>query len=269
MKFFIKLILLVLFLGATHISSAQLGVFTEFTIESSNEVTRLRGNLMDTNIGVQYRFLNSINLRAGVSKRSRKSIRGENFFKDFFDSSDPTMFRSESLFLSHSAVISGYSVFGGIETNPNRLLLGVDLHYQQSMVGNGEILANYSFSSATTFGTRDYNFPTKYEDLSFTKLSLRLGYAVYQKPRGKVTVFLNYSRDLSQNEILRATEFDDMIRQLVDDIPLGQNTSSSSFSRFINSGPLNYDQNYFSVGINISYFFNVEVEKPIGDRRGG
>jgi len=268
MRLGIRLMILVFALCTSVEGYTQWGVFTEFTIDASGETTRLEGNIMDTNIGVMYRILNRISVRAGISNRAKRSIGGDYFWKDYYDSPDDMTFISQNLWLSHSAILRGHSVFGGIEYRHKKFMIGSDFHYLHSDLTNGVMGGNLNTSNNLGFFSNSFYFPSEYNSVSFTKLSIRSGFDVYKKPRGSINLFLNYSRDFSENTRLETLVYDEKIQEEIDKIPNGPNTSSQSFPQFLNSN-LRYQRNYFSVGLNVNYFFNVQVEKPKGVRIGG
>jgi len=243
---------------------AQLGVFTEFDIEATAEVENIEGNIMESRIGIIYTLNPVFRLRAGISRLGRREIGGDYYYKFFSDQIDDTFF-DESLNLRHRIISSGNSAFIGFEVLPKKFLIGLDLHMVNRNLEKGHIQANYYTSSSNSTGgfsssQEEFRFESPYNSINFFKANLKMGYAIYKKPRGAVSLYLNYAHDFSENERLEILSFDPELESLNNSIQ-GGSTNGTSFNSFLNSYT-NYSRDYFSVGLNVSYYFNIDVVKP-------
>lgn len=271
-----KLFFLVLgfYLLSLQSGVSQVGVFTEFDIEASAEVENIEGNIMETRIGVIYSFHPILRLRAGVSKLGRREIRG-GYYEKYLNFQNEETFIYESLSLRHNIISSGNSAFIGLEMIPKRFLIGLDIHMVNRNLQKGLVQAFYSFSStnsetgASISNVREvYGYESSYNSMNFIKANLKVGYSIYKKPRGAVTLYLNYAHDFSENEILQIESAYPELEMLNNSI-VGGEIYGGTFNGFLNNSNSYYERNYFSVGLNTSYFFNIDVEKPKGLRIGG
>lgn len=266
--YYLVFVLLVISFISVH---AQLGVFTEFDIEATSEVGNIEGSIMETRFGILYGVHPTVRLRMGVSRLGRREIGGDYFYKYFYDQTDDVFF-DESLNLNHKIVSSGISGFLGIEISPKRFLFGLDVHRVHRNLNRGHIRGNYYVSTSNTTGSftssqEQYRFESSYNSINFFKLNLKIGYAIYKKPRGTISLYANYAHDFSESQKLEILSVDPELEILVNSIP-GGNTNGTSYSGFLNSYT-DYLRDYFSVGLNVSYFFNIDVEKPKTLRVGG
>jgi hypothetical protein len=253
MRYSIIVAALGLLLGNSSMCSAQLGVFTEFTVDLTTGASNVDAIIMAPSIGLQYGISNKVSLRAGISKQGQRSLTGGFYWKNASEFSDDLFFTSQDLTLSHVGNLSGNTIFGGVEFLLNNFMIGLDGHYHRAKV-NGGVFARYDISTNNNFNSTNYGFATEYGTLSFAKLSLRLGYSVYNKPKGNINLILNYSRDISDNITLETLSYDSMVDALLDVIPDGPNTSTGDFSSFTN-GDFYYERNYFAIGMNVKYYF--------------
>lgn len=271
MKTYISIALVIVFL---KFGNAQIGVFTEFDIEATEEVTDVEGIIMESRFGVLYGLSKGFRLRAGASRLGRRTIYG-GYYNKYRNQETQEVSIYESLNLYHTALSTGYSFFGGLEIFRNRFLFGIDVHSVTRHFKNGGIRGNYNYSSfffdTGTSGiniNENYNFYSTYSRINYLKANIKLGYAIYSKPRGALSLYLNFSQDLSEDVFLSAADYDLALIE-VDDIFTGNQTSGMTLSSFLNSSNLNYQRQSFSVGLNVSYFFNVKVEKTKQLRIGG
>ena len=270
MKFYLALFTLLIF---CHQGQSQIGIFTEFDIEATAEVENIEGNIMESRIGLIYGLHPSFRLRAGISRLGRREIGGDFYYKSTYDQIDETFF-DQSLNLRHRIISSGNSAFIGLEVLPKRFLIGLDVHLVNRNLERGYIQGFYYSSTGTSTGSfsssqDEYRFESTYNSMKFFKVNLKMGYSIYQKPRGAVSLYLNYAHDFSENILLEINSVDPELEILNNSIEGGNtNTNGFTFNQFLNSYT-NYARDYFSVGINVSYLFNIEVEKPKNLRIGG